>query len=212
MDEIKSLKIKKASKYVNHIFALNPDLLWSLPDGLASFLPYTVSSWYEIQRTRNRIDKEIVIVHSPTSREIKGTDLIIDAVKRIKKRHSNIRFVMVENVPNKKAIEIYKRANIVIDQVLVGWYGGFAVEAMKMGKPVAVFLRDEDLRFVPLPMVKDLKDAIINISPFNIDCVLEEYLNDSRLLIKKSEAALEFVHKWHDPEYVAGITKSYYEA
>ncbi len=57
------------------------------------------------------------------------------------KKYKNIRFEIIENKPNKEAIEIYKKADIVIDQVLVGWYGAFAVEVMKMGKPVAVFIR-----------------------------------------------------------------------
>ena len=40
-----------------------------------------------------------------------------------------------------KALKIYEEADIVIDQVLIGWYGGFGVEVMKMGKPLAVYIR-----------------------------------------------------------------------
>jgi hypothetical protein len=61
-------------------------------------------------------------------------------------------------------------------------------------------------------MAKDLKETVININPFNIEIVLEEYLENPQLLYRKSQAALEYVHKWHDPIYVARITKSVYES
>ena len=40
--------------------------------------------------------------------------------------------MVVENTPHTKALKIYEEADIVIDQVLIGWYGGFGVEVMKM--------------------------------------------------------------------------------
>jgi hypothetical protein len=120
--------------------------------------------------------------------------------------------ILIENSPHKRALEDYKNADLVIDQVLIGWYGGFAVEGMKMGKPVAAFIREEDLKFIPEEMAKDLKETVININPFNIEIVLEEYLENPQLLYRKSQAALEYVHKWHDPIYVASITKSVYES
>jgi hypothetical protein len=61
-------------------------------------------------------------------------------------------------------------------------------------------------------MARNVKDAIININPFNIENVLAEYLENPQLLYQKSKAGLEYVHKWHDPVYVAGITKSVYES
>ena len=31
---------------------------------------------------------------------------------------------------------MYAQADLVVDQVLIGWYGALAVETMAMGKPV----------------------------------------------------------------------------
>ena len=39
-----------------------------------------------------------------------------------------------------EALKKYKQADVIIDQVRVGWYGAFAVEAIKMGIPVFPFL------------------------------------------------------------------------
>lgn len=210
-DRIREKRIGIASKYAHHLFAVNPDLLYFLPPKLSSFLPYSLGNWYEIQPIPYKIDRVLKIVHATTDRAAKGSNYIIQALENLKKRYP-IEILLVENIPNKKAIEIYKEADIVIDQILAGWYGGFAVECMRMGKPVAVFIREEDLRFIPSSMAEDLKEVFINIDPFNMEWVMTEYLENPQWLCQKSQASLEYVHKWHDPVYVAGITKSIYES
>ena len=114
-------------------------------------------------------------------------------------------------MPNNVALQIYKEADLVIDQVLIGWYGAFAVECMKMGKPVAVFIREEDLHFIPREMSRDLKDAVINVGAFDMDEVLARYLENISLLFEKSEAGQEYVHRWHDPVAIAQITRAAYQ-
>lgn len=209
-DKMREKRIHKVSKYAHHIFAVNPDLLYFLPEDISSFLPYSVSNWYDIQPIPLKIDHTIKIVHSATDRGAKGSNYIMQALENLKKNYK-IEILFIESMPNQKALEIYKEADLLIDQVLAGWYGGFAVEGMRMGKPVGVFIREEDLKFIPKEMAKDLEEAVININPSNIGKVLEEYLQNPHLLYHKSEAGVEYVHKWHDPVYVAGITKSIYE-
>ena len=79
-------KIAKFALYVDHIFAVNPDLLWFLPPEKSSFLPYTVANWYE--ETKNPdflINKKLRIVHAPTNRECKGSDIILKSLQKLKK-------------------------------------------------------------------------------------------------------------------------------
>ena len=212
LDRIKKKKIKKASKYVNHFFTLNPDLMHFLPKEKTSFLPYAISGWYGIDYEFKEIKDTINILHAPTNRELKGSKYIITALNNLKNRYGNkINITIVEKVPYKKALELYKKAHIVIDQVLIGWYGALGVEVMKSGKALAVFIRDEDLQFIPNKMAKELKEAVINITPYNIEEVLSTYIENPLLIKRKAEAGYEFARKWHDPEYVASITKSYYE-
>lgn len=211
MDMIKKRLIKKASKYVDHMFALNPDLMYFLPAEKTTFLPYTIAGWYDIKYTPYKIKHTINIIHAPTDKGAKGSKYILKALEILQKRYRNIKIEFVQNVPYKNALKKYEKAHIIVDQVLVGWYGGLAVEAMKMGKPVAVFIREEDLKFIPKDMAMDLKEAIININPFNIVEVLSEYIENPKLLIFKSQAGLNYVNKWHDPIKIAQITKSIYE-
>ena len=210
-DRIREKRIHIVSKYAHHIFAVNPDLLYFLPENISSFLPYSVSNWYNIQPVPFKLDRRIKIVHSATDRGGKGSNYIMHALENLKKRYS-LEISFIESIPNQKALEIYQQADLIIDQVLAGWYGGFAVEGMRMGKPVGVFIRQEDLKFIPAEMAKDLKEAVINLHPCHIESILREYLENPQGLYEKSKAGLEYVHRWHDPIYVAGIAKSFYES
>jgi len=207
-DWLKQKKIKKVQRYASHIFSLNPDLFHFLPEK-ATFLPYP--SGIGIEPVPYRIKRKLKIVHASTDRTAKGSNFILQALENLKKKY-NIEIELVENMPHKKALEIYKQAHLVVDQCLIGWYGGLAVEVMKIGKPVAVFIREEDLKFIPAQMAHDVKETFINITPINIEDTLAPYLESISLLSQKSEAALDYVHKWHDPVYVAGITKAVYES
>ena len=209
-DKDREKRIRIVSKHAHHIFAVNPDLLHFLPTPISSFLPYCIAGWDQIPSPPYQIPRKIKILHSPTDRIGKGSHYILPALERLSRKYP-IEVILVENKPHQEALRIYEQATLVVDQVLTGWYGSVAVEAMKMGKPVAVFIRKEDLGFVPEGMARDLQEAFIHIDRSNIEVVLEGYLKSSELLLSKSEAGRAYVHRWHDPDYVAGITKAVYE-
>jgi hypothetical protein len=57
---------------------------------------------------------------------------------------------------NEAARRIYEKADLLVDQLLAGWYGGVAVEFMALGKPVVCYLRESDLRFLPEAMRRQI--------------------------------------------------------
>ena len=207
---VKRYKIKKVEKYADHIFALNPDLMHYLPPK-TTFLPYSISNWNDIKYYPYEIKDKIKIIHSPTSRELKGSKYILDALENLEKKYKNIEVQIIENIPHAEALKLYEEADLVIDQVLIGWYGGFAVEVMKMGKPVAVYIREEDLKFIPQKMAEDLKKSIINITPFNIEKILGKFIENKQLLLEKSIKVVDYVEKWHNPLDIAVTVKEIYE-
>ena len=145
--EWKKKRINKFKKYGARFFALNPDLMKYLPD-TTIFLPYTIPQWYDIEEyPKKKGPKEkLTIVHAPTNRNIKGTELIIKAIENLKKEYINkIEFILVEGLSHFDALKRYVKADIIIDQLRIGWYGAFAVEAMKMRRPVVAFINEADL-------------------------------------------------------------------
>ena len=85
--------------------------------------------------------KPLRIVHAPNHRMFKGTHFLIEAVDALQSEGVSLELILVERIPNEKALEIYRSADVVFDQCLVGFHGYFAVEAMALGKPVMCFIR-----------------------------------------------------------------------
>ena len=102
-----------------------------------------------------------VVVHAPSSRRRKGTDHVVRACSEL-----DVELRIVEGLHHTEALERYRDADIVADQLNAGWYGLFAIECMALGKPVVTFLheeatrRTEDAFGLPVPIVNASADTL----------------------------------------------------
>jgi hypothetical protein len=203
-DEWKRRAIKRVDRFADRIYALNPDLLHVLPSR-SRFLPYAnvdPSDWTVPPDPQNVVP---VVAHAPTSRSVKGSQFIIDAVNALQDAGLKFEFILVENMTRDEARRVYERADILVDQLLAGWYGGLAVELMALGKAVVSFIRDEDLGFVPGALVGDL--PVVRATPQSIASVLRELLTTRRhQLPELGRRGRQFVETWHDPQKIAEAT------
>lgn len=136
------------------------------------------------------VDKKIpTIVHAPSKRSTKGTEEILQALKKV---YSEFELVLVEGKTQEEAIEIYKSADIIIDQVSVGTYGVFAIEAMALGKPVITYISDEMRKTLPdsLPIVSAEFD--------NLPEVIEELIKDSEKRHSIGVEGRKYAIRYHD--------------
>jgi hypothetical protein len=208
-DWVRTRKIKMFSEKAEAIFCLNPDLCRFIPN--AVFLPYShvdLQEWSPAEDSNGNKGDEINIVHAPSDRSIKGTRYILETVRRLQRKGFRVRVAAVENASHKEVKQRLQNADIVIDQLLVGWYGGLAVEAMALGKPVISYIRQEDLKFIPAEMADDL--PVVNANIENLDAVLMELVNNVAARIELGEKGRAYVEKWHDPVKVAQMTLEYY--
>lgn len=107
-----------------------PELLHWLPTA------YDVKALQKFARQNRRTeDGRIRIVHCPTNRELKRTDLLIRVVDDLTAEGLPIDLVLVEGRTNAESLAEKAKADIVFDQLMYG-YGCNAVEAWGMGKPV----------------------------------------------------------------------------
>ena len=84
------------------------------------------------------------VVHAPNHREFKGTRYLEAAISTLRKEGVDIELVMVERVSNDEALRIYRSADVIFDQCMIGFHGYFALEAMALGKPVMCYIRKPD--------------------------------------------------------------------
>ncbi len=88
--------------------------------------------------------RPVKIVHAPNHPQFKGTRFLVDAVKDLQRDGYPVELVMVQGASNTEAMEIYKQADIIADQFIIGWHGNFAVEGMALGKPVIAYIRKQE--------------------------------------------------------------------
>lgn len=149
-------------------------------------------------------DKNInkpVIVHAPSARKVKGTEFILKALEEIELEYE---LILVEGKTQEEAFEIYTKADIIIDQLLIGSYGVFAIEAMAMGKPVVAHVTEEMRDTFPeeLPIVEaDVK---------SIKQVLEKLISDPEYRYDLGIKGREYVCKYHNRDKNGYILKEIY--
>jgi len=203
VDAAKRKRALAFSNYADGIFASNPDLLHVLP-ATAEFLPYALvdpREWVPVPPSTDA-DHRPVVLHAPTDRRVKGTKYVIDAVERLKNEGVPLDFHLVEDLPYDEAKELYRGADLLVDQLFAGWYGSLAVELMALGKPVCAYIREGDLRFIPVGMREDL--PVINVSKDSLYSVLKHWLTDGKHQLRKlGDQSRVYVEKWHDPLKIA---------
>lgn len=78
---------------------------------------------------------EVVVIHAPNHRRVKGTDMLITAVDTLTREGLRVRLELLERKPNTEIRAAMDRADIVADQFIAG-YALFAIEGMSTAKPV----------------------------------------------------------------------------
>jgi glycosyltransferase involved in cell wall biosynthesis len=209
-DKIKRRRIAAFEKYADLIYALNPDLLNVLPRR-TQFLPYaSVEPTLWAPHYAERTPAIPHLVHAPTHGRVKGTRFLTEAIGRLKAEGVKFRFSLVADLSNAEAKRIYETADLLVDQLLAGFYGGVAVELMALGKPVICYLRESDMHHLPVGMYEDM--PIINADPNSIYAVLKEWLTVRKTeLRERGVQSRAYVEKWHDPIKIAAKVKSDYE-
>ena len=109
------------------------------------------------------------VAHAPSKRAVKGTQAVLDAVESLRKRGAPIELDLIEGVPNREARKRYAAADVVVDQLRVGWYGMFAIESMALAKPVVVYLDEqgaadtEEAFGLELPLVRADEQSVEDV-------------------------------------------------
>ena len=198
LDNRRRFLIDNIVPLADRVFVLNPELAQYVPGSV--FMPYCSVDIEAFEPTWPTTSGPAVILHAPSDQSIKGSPLIIAAVERLRKKY-DIELVLVKGVPYQEALKLYRRADLIIDQLYAGWYGGFAVEAMAMGKPVGCYLRREDLDVLPAAMRAEL--PLVRLDPDSVEADLEAALRQRHLWALWGRRSREYVLRWHHPRRIA---------
>jgi len=147
-----------AERFADRELVSTPDLLASAPR--AEHLPVALDlADYRFAPRRGPVKR---VVHAPTNRLIKGTRYVEAAFEVLRPRFPGVRFDVVEGLPWRELMTILADADVVVDQLFMGWYGMVAVEAMALGKPVLCFIRDDfESRLTDCPLIRCTREDLV---------------------------------------------------
>jgi glycosyltransferase involved in cell wall biosynthesis len=184
-------------EHADRVFYLNPDLRQWLPG--ARFLPYASVDPMELEPVPAPEGEELVVAHAPTDRDVKGTAYVVEAVEALRGEKVSIRLDLIEGVTRAQVLERLRAADIVVDQILMGWYGALAVEAMALGRPVLSHIREEEPEDNPfgarLPVVRTTAATLTDD--------LRALASDRQRRRQLAAAGRSFVEEHHDPRRIA---------
>jgi glycosyltransferase involved in cell wall biosynthesis len=201
-DKRVSKRLSIHSKYASHQLVCAPCYLEFVPG--SNLLPLVINiDDYEFSESKK--DSPITILHAPTNRSFKGTRYVETAVKRLIDEGHPVKLVIAEGLSHSDLKEAYKNCDIFVDQLLGGWYGTAAIEAMASGKPVVCFLRESHREYV------DYYDAvpIFNADPETIYSALKHLISSPNKLMEMAVASRAFVKEFHSESYVMPRLKKY---
>lgn len=150
-------------------------------------------------------NERFLIVHAPSNADIKGTKFIATAINALKNIY-DFEFTIVQHMPHNEALEIYKKADLIVDQLLAYEHGVLAVEAMALGKPVICHLNPLCLEVMP----KDV--PLITATPYNIQHVIEWALNNKNEVREIGLRGIQYAKDHHDAEKIVDYLLEKYES
>lgn len=153
-----------------------------------------------------RTDSTLRVFHAPNHKTIKGSEHFMRAVEELRAEGVDIELVMVQRVPNEVIRQTMRQVDVVADQLIVGWYAMFALEAMAMGKPVLCYLREDLLDLYQVEgLLEPGEMPIINTNPLTVKETLRSLANDRTLLAAPAEKGRAFVERRHSVEAVGSV-------
>jgi glycosyltransferase involved in cell wall biosynthesis len=193
---------------VPEFYCLDPDL-WSpdleIPDRFRLGIPEgTVKIFHGVGMFDARTDPE-------TLRNIKSTHIYVPLIEELKSEGHDLELMFFDKVPNKELRYYQSQADIVVDMLTFGWYGGNVREALMLGKPVVCYLRPEWLETMR-EEIPDFVDElpIVSATPETVREVLLDLIQHPDKRREIGRRSREFAVKWHSAEAAAKQFDSIY--
>lgn len=183
--ENKLQRVRMAEKYADFMFS-------RLDQAQLELRPYyRYHMWVDSKMVKHNPSQRKdnpVIVHAPSHRKIKGTEFVLQAFERLKNEGIQFTPKLIENLPNREAIDLYTNADIVIDQLIITGTGKLASEALATGCVVMAHMG-----YDKYPQRNPSECPIIDVNPDTIYDELKRIILDYPRRVRLANEARPFV-------------------
>lgn len=184
-----------------------PDLLQWHPEAIYVPIPQTPLEYHY------EFDGRLKVLHAPTDRRLKGTDLILEAIDKTKEEGVPFDFTLVEGATHEELLERFRHNNVYIDRVIaevdgkpIETMGVAPLEAMSTGNAVIMHINDQYLPFYE-------GGPVINVRPTVQSLVssLRELTARPEGIRELGEKGAKYVAETRDPKVIAQMCLDIYE-
>lgn len=145
-----------------------------------------------------------VIIHAPSNYYAKGTNYVLDAIRIVEEKLADkFEFRLLTNITNDQFQEELLNADLLIDQLIWGWYGVATQQALEYGTAVIAYLEEAKLKMVD-------SCPIVNATINSLPVVLENFITSG---IKESfeKENMAYYIKHHSPVSVVNNAVRFYK-
>jgi len=186
--------------YADRMFVVGPSLRDFVPE--AEVLPRVMDLAEWPERPVEQRERPLV-VHLPSSRETKGTPIVLEALERLAADGVGFDLRLVEGVPHSVARETVAGADIVIDNVIAGAYGLVSMEAMACGRVAVANVGDATMVAFP-------GCPVVDVDPSTVTERLRALIADRELRLRIAAAGRPFLARVHDAPVIAARLVEHY--
>jgi hypothetical protein len=138
-----------------------------------------------------------VVMHAPSNARLKGSEHVELVAQRLADE-GLIDYLRVEAVPHEKMPELVARADIVLEQFVLGLYSVAAIEAMAAGRLVLAHVHDRVRERLPLPL------PVVEATPATLEEVLRSVVSDPDAYRGTALRGIQYARALHDGRRSAG--------
>lgn len=185
----------------------------------AEYLPNPIDMQLFYPKPIVKHEKKRVLIASDSNWSVKGTDVAIRALSKIKEEVDvsiisygkdfdrtlslanslGLHLSVLPKAPHEKLNQYYWDADVIMDRFKLGSFGMVSLEAIACGRPVIVYVSSEYPEYRDFPL-KDVKEE---------EEIAEAVLNSSEELWEKE---YEYLRRNHDPRIVASRVLEIYQS
>lgn len=140
-------------------------------------------------------NSKIKVVHAPSSPVLKGTPLVKAAIKKLETEGYDFEYIELQNISNKKVLEILNKSHIVLNQFYADMPGVFGIEAMAKKNAVLMSAEYKNLS-------ENAKNCWVYTRYWEVYDNLKYLLDNPEKIEKYAQSGYDFVKQNYTEEKV----------
>jgi hypothetical protein len=157
-------------------------------------------------------ERPLRLLHAPNHAAIKGTEAIMTAVKRLRDEGHPIDIELIQGRPNQEVRAAIDRCDLVVDQLVIGWYAMFAIEGMSAGRAVVCHVRaDLASRYRDAGIIGPDDPPLIRSDETRIESVLRDLLADPDRIASLASRGIAYVQAHHSERVGGALFKEAFQ-